>query len=277
MQYFSNPIVDVIKSRKSVRSYSDKPLASEIKKKIIDYIDTIKCPFENEVKIILLDKATDGENGAKIGTYGMIKGAKHFLAAIIQIDDIYSYVQLGFKLEQLILFATDLSLGTVWLGGTFNKGQFSKAANLAPNEIIPIVSPIGFQSEKKSFIEKLMRKSSNGDNRKAREELFFNDSFNKPLERSKAEKFEVALEMLRLAPSAMNAQPWRIIKENNNFNFYNSKPSMKMHDIDMGICMCHFELTLKEAEIKGSWKIQKPVIQDTPKNYDYIISWCEEQ
>jgi hypothetical protein len=80
--------------------------------------------------------------------------------------------------------------------------------------------------------------------------------------------------MLRLAPSAMNAQPWRIIKQNNNFHFYNSKPNMKMHDIDMGICMCHFELTLNEAEIKGSWKIQKPEIKDTPKNCDYIISWC---
>jgi hypothetical protein len=49
-----------------------------------------------------------------------------------------------------------------------------------------------------------------------------------------------------------------------------------MHDIDIGIGMFHFELTLNETEIKGSWKLQKPEIQDVPKNYDYIITWCEE-
>jgi hypothetical protein len=276
MKYFSKPVQDIIKSRKSVRSYDNKALADEIKKKIIDYIDTIKCPFDNEVRIIFLDKTVDDTKGAKIGTYGFIKGAKHFLAAIILIDDIHSYVQLGFKFEQLILFAKDLGLGTVWLGGTFNKGQFSKAANLTQNEIMPIVSPIGFPTDKKSFIEKLMRKIASGDNRKAWGELFFDGDFNKSLSRRQAGKFGPALEMLRLAPSAMNAQPWRIIKEHNNFHFYNSKPNFKMHDIDIGICMCHFELTLNEAEIKGSWKLQKPEIQNLPRNYDYIITWCGE-
>lgn len=276
MKYFSKPVQEIIKLRKSVRSYDNKPLTDETKKKIIDYIDIIKCPFDNEVSIIILDKADDNVEGAKIGTYGFIKGAKHFLAAIILIDDIYSYVQLGFKLEQCILFATDLGLGTVWLGGTFNKSKFSKAANLKQNELMPIVSPIGFPSDKKSFIEKLMRKIASGDNRKAWGELFFDGDVNRSLSKRQSGKFETALEMLRLAPSAMNAQPWKIIKELNNFHFYNSKSNLKIHDIDIGIGMCHFELTLKEAEIKGSWKLQKPEIKDLPKNYDYIATWCGE-
>lgn len=277
MQYFSKPIQEIIKSRKSVRSYSDIALTTEDKKKITDYIDTIKCPFKNEVKIILLDKtAGNTDESAKIGTYGMIKGAKHFLAAIILIDDIYSYIQLGFKLEQLILFATDLGFGTVWLGGTFNKGQFSKAAGLIQNEIMPVVSPVGIAADKKSIIEKLMRRTSGGVSRRTWGELFFDGDFNKPLSRLNAGEYESALEMLRLAPSAMNAQPWRVIKDNKNFLFYNCKPNLKMHDIDIGICMCHFELTLNEAEIKGSWQLQKPEIKELPKNYDYIITWCGE-
>jgi nitroreductase len=276
MKYFSKPVQDLIKSRKSVRSYDNQPLSEDMKKKITDYFETIESPLKNEIRIVFVDKDSDAEKGIKIGTYGLIKGAKTFIAAIIPSDAIASYVQLGFKLEQLILYAKDLGLGTVWLGGTFNKDQFTKAADLAQHEIMPIVTPIGFPADKRSLTEVLMRKTSSGDKRKGWEEMFFDRAFNKPLLRSDAGKYEPALEMVRLAPSAANIQPWRIIKEYDKFHFYNSKSNAKMHDIDIGICMSHFELTLNEAEIKGSWKIQKPEIKKLPKNYDYIITWCAE-
>ena len=69
------------------------------------------------------------------------------------------------------------------------------------------------------------------------------------------------LENVRLAPSALNKQPWRIVKQGENFHFFisNDKEEEKnlynIKNIDIGIAMCHFDLTCKEKGIKGKFKI----------------------
>lgn len=67
-------------------------------------------------------------------------------------------IALGYSLEKVILYRTSLGLGTVWLGGTFNKGNFAKAVNLKENEILPIVSPVGYEGGKKSLFAKVVGK-----------------------------------------------------------------------------------------------------------------------
>ena len=65
--------------------------------------------------------------------------------------------ELGYEMESLVLYATSMGLGTCWLGGTFKKGQFAKAMEVGEGEVLPIVLPIGYANEKKSFIDKTMR------------------------------------------------------------------------------------------------------------------------
>lgn len=75
--------------------------------------------------------------------------------------------------------------------------------------------------------------------------------------------------MVRLAPSAVNKQPWRIVKENNNYHFYiHGKGNFPK--IDIGIALSHFHLMCKELNLSGMFKKQKPEIES---NYEYIISW----
>ena len=66
-------------------------------------------------------------------------------------------------------------------------------------------------------------------------------------------KWQRHLEMVRVATSAVNEQPWRVIACDNAVHFYlkrskgfsyNKKPDMQM--IDIGIALCHFDLTAKE-------------------------------
>ena len=47
-------------------------------------------------------------------------------------------------------------------------------------------------------------------------------------------------------------------------------------NIDIGIAMCHFDLTCKEKGIKGEFKIVNPHISQIPKHYKYIITWIKE-
>jgi hypothetical protein len=43
-------------------------------------------------------------------------------------------------------------------------------------------------------------------------------------------------------------------------------------NIDIGIAICHFDLTAKELELGGEWKVLEPNLQ-SPKNLKYVISW----
>lgn len=52
------------------------------------------------------------------------------------------------------------------------------------------------------------------------EELFFDGTFDLPLTREKAGVFAEPLDMVRLAPSAVNKQPWRVVVADNAAHFY---------------------------------------------------------
>ena len=86
-----------------------------------------------------------------------------------------------------------------------------------------------------------------------------------------------------MAPSALNKQPWRIVKHGDDFHFFisNDKEEAKegydINKIDLGIAMCHFDLTCKELGINGGFKVIDPKIEEVPKHYKYIITWIKEE
>src|SRR5690554_4839411 len=133
-QIYKLPIMDVIRKRISVRTYQAKELSMELREELLDYARRIKGPFEPRVRLVLIDNASIAEKtGGKIGTYGIVKGAQHYIAAIVEQGD-KSYEQLGYVLEKFILFAASMDLGTCWLGGTFRKSDFAKIIPLKKTE-----------------------------------------------------------------------------------------------------------------------------------------------
>ena len=81
--------------------------------------------------------------------------------------------------------------------------------------------------------------------------------------------------MLRLAPSALNKQPWRVLKEDNNIHFYltNLKGLTK---IDIGIALCHFHLSAIENNINGEFVSLNSIKDKQDKNFTYITSWIKK-
>ncbi len=251
-----------IMSRKSVRNYS-VPLNGEDLAKLRAFIDEVNAAtgvFGNKVRLQYLE---NGE-GEKLGTYGVIQGARAFIAAACK-KGAYDMEDIGYQFEKLILFATELGLGTVCLGGTFSRGAFSKAMNLQEGEVLPIVSPVGYEGGKKSLLGRVIK--SNAGNRKPWGELFFDGDLNMPL--SAGDEFTVVLEAVRQAPSAVNAQPWRIMKDGAAFHFY-SAGKTDMNRMDMGIAMCHFEVAAKEKGFAGEFKVLE---RGNEGELKYLVSW----
>ena len=262
---YIKPITEIIKKRKSVRSYSDKVISEDLIEEIENYINNVDNPCNIKVRVRLIKKENyDGV--VRLGTYGVIRGAKYFLIAACENKE-FSLEALGYTFEKVILYCTSLGLSTVWLGGTFSRSSFRKTINLRENEILPIVSPIGYESYSKSFLQNLIK--SNGT-RKEFSEIFFENNFNTHFTNNLDEIYKEVLDMVRLAPSSMNSQPWRIIKENENLHIYTSGKS-NMNKIDIGIALAHIDMYMKEMGINGEFK----KVKYESNKYKYVISWIK--
>lgn len=279
---FETSVNEIIKKRLSVRTYLDKPLKPEMIDNLRRYFSLLKGPFGGALRFELIERdlALKGSN-AKLGTYGVIRGASTYVVALVEKAD-RDLEDIGYSLEKVILYATSLGLGTCWLGGTFKKSEFSKAIEQKDHEILPCITPIGYPSSRKGFIDSTMRYVAGSKNRKGWDELFFSRDFSQLLSESEAGKYVTPLEMVRLAPSASNKQPWRIVKDTNKCHFYlhHTKGYAKylaydLQRVDMGIAMCHFELTAKELGIDGEWHINNPGSTGIPQDTEYVVSWVE--
>jgi nitroreductase len=280
---YSKPLTDIIKQRSSWRTYSNQLLEDDTKMKIINILacKDFKSPFNDiagkcRFELIGVPEFAPEER-KKLGTYGFIKGAQEFVVGAIEKSDYYKE-NYGYMMEAIILAATDLHLGTCWLGGTFNKSLFSTKVNCQKNEIVPAITPIGYTPEKRRTKEKAIRAFTKADSRFPWSKIFFENTFSTVLPRETTGRYETLLEMVRLAPSAGNKQPWRVLKEKETekFHFYVKSSQQKVYNtfinIDVGIAICHFDLTAKEVGIEGRWEFLSPGI-NIPEELKYIISW----
>ena len=264
-------IVETIQKRRSIRTYTGEPLSNEHIVQIEQYISQLQAPFGIKARTELIRTQSDG-NPVKLGTYGWIKGACDYLALIYE-DVPFAEIAAAYLFEQTILFCTDLGLGTCWIGGSFSRSDFKKQIQLKTNEKLKIISPVGYASDKKRFLEKyIVNADKKHSSRKPFGELFFEKNFDSPLTEANAGLFRTPLEMVRLSPSANNVQEWRVLLEDKTLHFY-KKPYPMFDSIDMGIALCHFELTCKELGIEGKFEVFK----DFPANdkLKYVISWHE--
>lgn len=271
------PVEKTIKERRSVRTYDPRALSAKEKDLFHDFIKTLDNPFSVDVTFRLLESG-EAVNGQKLGTYGVIKGAKNFIGASVANTDL-ALEALGYSMEHLILYAVALGYGTCWLGGSFDRSAFSKSMGVKEGELFPVITPLGYPVEKKRAVDSLMRWAAKSDQRKEWKDLFFNEDFSTPLTKADAGDFAYPLEMTRLAPSAVNKQPWRVIKQQNSYHFYEAKTlkegkhSFDIQRVDVGIAACHFDLAAKEKGIPGSFKkLPSPNIKKSDE-MDYLFSW----
>ncbi len=198
--------------------------------------------------------------------FNLIVNPVTFIVPVVRESPL-AYENCGYAMEHIVLKAADLHLGTCWLG-YFNPAYF-KEIPLEADEILPAVCVVGYAAE-------LPEESD----RARWETLFFIEDFYSPIPGETAGKYRVSLEMLRLAPSSGNTQPWRIVKEKyrNTFHFYKKSidghyEARKLHNIDLGIAMCHFELVSRKNGLEGRWEKVEPMVYPVPRKTEYIISW----
>ena len=284
---FSKPITEIVQTRYSCRTYEERAIAGDIRQQLSDIASSIGAgPFGTSPRFELV--AATGEDRAALkglGTYGFIKGATGFIVGATT-DTEKSTEDYGYLMEMIVLHATDLGLGTCWLGGSFTRSGFASKIGARDGEIVPAVTAVGYIAERPRALDSMIRRSARSDKRWPWQKLFFENSFSTPLPNEKAGAYSVPLEMVRLGPSASNKQPWRVVMMGNSWHFYlartkgygqgrlmKSWTNADMQSLDMGIAMCHFEQTAIELGLPGRWVIDEPDLGGLDELTEYTASW----
>ncbi len=285
--FFEQPITELVSARYSCRTYLEKSLDADTLAQLTELSAAAQVgPLGNRTRFALVT-ATEADTQALrgLGTYGFIKGATGFLVGATREGEL-NLEDFGYRMEQLILQATDLGLGTCWLSGTFTKSRFAAKIALQAGESIPAATSVGYIAPRARSFDRKVRDVAASDHRLPWGKLFFTEHFGNPLSQEAAGDFAIPLAMVRRGPSASNRQPWRIVKIGAEWHFYlrrtrgyrtnNYAKLLKLADlqrVDMGIAMCHFELTALELGLNGSWRVNDPGLDLPNDETEYSISW----
>lgn len=289
MVAFQKPVTELIEARFSCRHYLSTPIGAEERRRLGDH--ALACgagPFGTRPRFELI-AATEAERSdlRGLGTYGFIRGATGFIIGAVTETGMH-LEDYGYLMELLILHATDLGLGTCWLGGTFTKGSFARRIGLRTGEQIPAVTAVGYPARRRVVPDAIARAVAGSDGRLPWQALFFDGGLDRPLAPEGAGPYTRPLNNVRLGPSASNKQPWRVVRQGSTWHFFMQRARLyrrrtlglagiaDMPRLDMGIAMCHFELTARELGLSGEWLVEAPNPEIPSGGAEYVVTWVGE-
>lgn len=232
-------ISEAIGKRHSCRSFTGEAMPEDI-------ADGLKKRIASADGLMLID----GSNG-RVGTYGLVSGSVCSIA-LVGDGTKPEFMKTAGDAEEIVLWLTEQGIGSVWLGGTFKVSGVE--------EHIPAVIALGVPAKKMRLVDRIMHRAISSDTRKPFDELFKASA-------GGFGEYREPLEMMRLAPSAKNVQPWRAYVDGDTVHFYSTTDNRYTY-IDMGIALRHFSLTAPAGVFVNAASAPTPF-----SSVRYITSW----
>ena len=209
-------LLQAMKERHSVRSYTDKKIEGQVKENLQKFIE--KCNNESGLHMQLILNEPSAFNGF-MAHYGNFKNVKNYIAVVGKkgkaLDE-----KCGYYGEKVVLYAQALGLNTCWVALTYKKVK--SAFTVSDGEKLCLVISIGYGST-----QCIPHKS------KSKNEIV------EPAENA-PEWFERGIDAALLAPTAVNQQKFKFSLSRNNVSV---KAGLAPYSkVDLGIVKYHFEL-----------------------------------
>ena len=194
-----------------------------------------------------------------------VLNAPHYLIALSKERPGYME-NLGFRMEQLILAATQAGLGTCWLGHALNEASVRPLVpDIAADEQIVALTPLGYAdgSQTGQIVEGILRWGTNGTGeRKPLSEMASHYIWTVPWTGEGGDMARV-LEQVQRAPSWSDTQPWHfVVDERWVIATVDHRPRREIaregqayYRLDGGIAMCHFYLAARAGGWQGAWMV----------------------
>jgi nitroreductase len=244
----------VIENRRSRRHFDASRPIEDDKLAALDTVCKEFKPFPNARLCLVVESVTDVFKGI-IGSYGKIKDAPAFVAFIGNMDSVSVQEEVGYTGEGFILEATALGLNTCWVAGFFKSESVASLVGMNGNERVLAVTPVGYARKNESLEEKLMTGFGRTHYRLPASKLISG------LGRDELPEWITAsIQAARLAPSAVNRQPWGFDIEDDGITVYVRTTSLEFNvskRLDCGIAMLHLELAALSHGVEGKWQLLK--------------------
>jgi nitroreductase len=239
-----------IARRRSRRRFDGQPLPEEAETRLAALCADFR-PFP-DTRAKFITRSADLVLKGAVGTYGKIKGARAFVALIGNMESVHSQERAGYTGEGIVLEAVAMGLDTCWVGGLFHKDVAGRLADINEKEQVLAVVPVGHATPDWPLEERLMTGFGRTHRRKILPALL-QDAAQEQLPAWAG----AAIEAARLAPSAVNRQPWRFRTTDESLTI-SVDDSRLLHTIskrlDCGIAMLHIELAAFHAGVRGQWE-----------------------
>ena len=199
---------EMIYQRKSCRSFTGQPVDAEMLKKILSFEPKALYPhIKTRMDIVSRDKVRcvcPWTTPQVIAVYS---------------EEADGYLEnIGFLFQQMDLYLQSLGLGVCWLGmGRMNPRTTEQVAGMKFVIMLAFGHPKGDQTRR-------------GFKRKSMEQI--------------SDQADPRLEPARLAPSAVNSQPWYFTHEGDTIHVYCSKKGSRL---DAGIALAHLYVSNEET------------------------------
>ncbi len=233
--------------------YEARPISSEVFERLTAVCNDFR-PFDT-ARAVPTERSGEVFKGI-IGAYGKIKGSSCFIAFVGDTRDPHVNEKVGYTGEGIVLEATALGLGTCWVGKSFDREIASSFAAIRKHERVLAVTPVGYATGEASFEERLLTGFGQTHKRKPLAALVSGMTKTKW-----PEWVGMSLLSARVAPSAVNRQPWRFLVESDSItvsvdDLHDSYGISKR--LDCGIAMLHIEVASRVCGLVGKWDFLYP-------------------
>jgi hypothetical protein len=240
--------------RRSQRSYDPDRLVEPEKLAQLKQVCARFWPHP-AVHAVLVENSADRVFKGVAGSYGKIKNASVFIAFIGDMDCPNVQEHVGYLGEGIILEATAIGLATCWVGGFFRPEVAASIVATRGNERVLAVTPVGYPLPTVTLEERAMCRFGLSHRRKPLSKMV--SGLN---EEQWPAWMKSSLEAARLAPSAVNRQPWSFYLEPDSVTVSVTWLPIDLvvsRRLDAGIAMLHIEIAAFVRGVQGTWEYLK--------------------
>ena len=240
---------EAVSARRSRRAFDGVRPAEDL----LDLIEATAAGFRpfDDARVLLVRDVPDAFFTGVIGSYGKVTGARSALVFIADGSSVTCAEHCGYMGEGVVLESNALGLATCWISGSFSRSAVTAAVDLGPDEVVRAISPLGHPLRQPTTTERLLFGAAKAKRRRPLEEIA-------PGSEDWPRWAVAGVESARIAPSAINRQPWRFELDQGAVTVSvvgRGAEGSVSRLLDVGIAMLHFEVGARLMGALGTWEV----------------------
>lgn len=238
-------LYDAIIKRKSIRHFEDRTIPVDVINTILDYARNVEALNESiDINIEIVECNRN------------VFSAPYYVALYSEIKNGYAE-NAGYIMQQIVMYLTAMGLGTCY---QVFVGNVAKRDATGKHRVITVA--FGYTKED------IFRDALTASRLTQEEICIFKEKPNNNI-------FKL-IEAIRMSPSSMNSQPWRIVVYKNHIHLFSKKAVIPKHDtvtrINIGIAIANLSMAADNQWIDIKKKKLSSVASRKYDRLNYVIS-----